>query len=329
MFGSVAVRERRSLWTILSILFFLGFVVSTVIVRSERNSALDSVAKLARDDAQLLTVTLTKEQLIKPVRGSSYEELSKNIGKRLSKGSIIGVTVWSSQGQILFSLNESLVGTTPPDMQPLIVGIAQGSGGTRVVDDTVQTFLPVSKAADGPVGVVQLDQPYAFVEARIGSFRSMLRVALAFGLIVSLLLLGIAFVSSRSLTRTAADDELPEGDAADIDADEADMEAEETVATEMEVEEAGWQAEEPFAVESAPAVEEDLPVLPAEEDLQVLQPDQDESIDQDKDVAADIALQELVRRREEIKARAKDAEHRVKKLRGRLQEAPSAPKSDR
>src|SRR6266511_2760503 len=174
MFGSLAVRERRSLWTILSILFFLGFVVSTVIVRSERNGALDSVAKPAQDDAQLLTVMLTGKQLTQPVTGSSYDRLSAKIGKSLSsKASIVGVTVWSSQGQILFSLNQSLVGTTPPDMQPLIVGIAQGTGGTRVVDDTVQTFLPVSKAPGGPVAVVQLDQPYAFVKAQIGRFWSM------------------------------------------------------------------------------------------------------------------------------------------------------------
>jgi len=303
LFGSV--RERRSLWTILSILFFLGFVVSTLVVHSERNRALDGVAQLARDDAQLLTATLTNGQLTKPVTGSSYDELAKKIGKTLTKGSIVGVTVWSSQGQILFSLNESLVGTTPPEMQPLVVGIAQGSGGTRVLDDTVQTFLPVSKTPGGPVAVVELDQPFAFVEARIGSFWSMLRLAFAFGLVVSLLLLGLTFVSSRSLAWAPEDAErLPEGD------EEADMEAE-------------GQPEEQLTEDLAPTVEEDL---------QVLQPDLDDAVDQDvdqdKDLAADIELQALVRRREEFKARAKDAEHRVKKLEAELHTAPSAPKSE-
>src|SRR4029450_6345610 len=198
MFGSVAVRERRTLWTILCILFFLGFVVSTVIVRSERNGALDSVAKLARDDAQLITATLTKEQFTKPVRGKSYDELGRKIGKTATRASIVGLTVWSSQGQILFSLNQSLVGTTPPDMQPLIVGIAQGSGGTRVVDDTVQTLLPVYKAADGPRAVVQLDQPFAVVEARVGSFWSLLRVGVASGPIGSPVRLALSGVAPTS-----------------------------------------------------------------------------------------------------------------------------------
>jgi len=337
MFGSVAVRERRSLWTILSILFFVGFVVSTVIVRSERNGALDSVAKLAQDDAQLITATLTKEQFTTPVRGKSYDELGRKIGKTATRASLLGVTVWSSQGQILFSLNQSLVGTTPPDMQPLIVGIAQGSGGTRVVDDTVQTFLPVSKAADGPVAVVQLDQPFAVVEARIGSFWSLLRVALAFGLIGSLLLLGLSVVSSRRLARAAEHDERPaaedEGvDDEGADAEEADMEAEEQPVERLARElqtlhpalDVGIDQETPLTVDEEhiePAADQDTDVA--------VDQDADMATDQEKDLAAYFESQEAMRqRRDELKARAREAELRVKKLEAELHAAPSAPKSE-
>jgi hypothetical protein len=333
MFGSVAVRERRSLWMILSILFFLGFVVSTVIVRSERSSALDSVARLAQDDAQLLTVMLTGKQLTQPVTGSSFDKLSGKIGKSLSsKASIVGVTVWSSQGQILFSLNESLVGTTPPDMQPLIVGIAQGSGGTRVFDDTVQTFLPVSKAADGPVAVVQLDQPFAVVEARIGSFWSMLRVPLAFGLVVSLLLLGIAFVSSRSLARAAEHDERQAAGDEGVDDEEGDMETEEQPVERLARElqtlhpalDVAIDQETPLTVD-----EEDID-LAADQDTDVAaDQDTDVAADQEKDLAAYFESQEAMRqRRDELKARAREAELRVKKLEAELHTAPSAPKSE-
>jgi hypothetical protein len=337
MFGSVAVRERRSLWTILSILFFLGFVVSTVIVRSERNGALDSVAKLAQDDAQLLTVILTGKQLTQPVTGQSYNKLSGKIGKSLSsKASIVGVTVWSSEGQILFSLDRSLVGTTPPETQPLIVGIAQGSGGTRVVDETVQTFLPVSKAADGPVAVVQLDQPYAVVETRIGSFWSLLRVALAFGLIGSLLLLGLSVVSSRSLARAAKHDEPPAEDegAEDEGADDegADMEAEEEQPAERLTRE--LQALQPaldVAVyqETRLTVDQETP-LTVDEDIEpAVDQDTDVATDQEKDLAAYFESQEAMRqRRDELKARAREAELRVKKLEAELHSAPTAPKSE-
>jgi hypothetical protein len=337
MVGSVAVRERRSLWTILSILFLLGFVVSTVIVRSERNGALDSVAKLAQDDAQLLTVILTGKQLTQPVTGQSYNKLSGKIGKSLSsKASIVGVTVWSSQGQILFSLDRSLVGTTPPETQPLIVGIAQGSGGTRVVDETVQTFLPVSKAADGPVAVVQLDQPYAVVETRIGSFWSLLRMALAFGLIGSLLLLGLSVVSSRSLARAAKHDEPPAEDegAEDEGADDegADMEAEEEQPAERLTRE--LQALQPaldVAVyqETPLTVDQETP-LTVDEDIEpAVDQDTDVATDQEKDLAAYFESQEAMRqRRDELKARAREAELRVKKLEAELHSAPTAPKSE-
>jgi len=308
MFASVGEPERRLLWALLTFLYVLGFVVSTLMVHSERNGALDSVAKLARDDAQLLTVTLTGKQFTKPVTGSSYDRLGTKIGKSLTKGSVVGVTVWSSNGQILFSLNESMVGTTPPDMQPLIVGIAQGSGGTRVLDDIVQTFMPVSKAPGGPVAVLQIDQPFALVKAQIGAFWRMLRVGFAFALAVSLLLLGLTFVSSRRLARAQEDDE-------------PQAERDEAAGTE-----AAEQPEEPLAGEPAPTFEEDIQVLQPDVDEAADQADQE--VDQDDDLPADIELQELVRRREEFAARAKEAKRRFKKLETQLQEAPSAPKSD-
>jgi hypothetical protein len=308
-------------------------------VRSERNGAFDSVAKLAQDDAQLITATLTKEQLTTPVRGKSYDELGRKIGKTATRASILGVTVWSSQGQILFSLNQSLVGTTPPDMQPLIVGIAQGSGGTRVADDIVQTFLPVSKAADGPVAVVQLDQPFAVVEARIGSFWSLLRVALAFGLIGSLLLLGFSVVSSRSLARAGEHDERPAAEDEGADHEEADDEEADVEAMEAEEQPVDRLTRELQtihpALDVAPyqetplTVDEDIePAADLDTDVAVDQ-ETDMATDQDEDLAAYLESQEAMRqRRDELKARAREAELRVKRLEAELQSAPSAPKSE-
>jgi hypothetical protein len=343
MFGRLAGRERRPLWAIFSSLFLLGFVVSTLMVHAERNRALESVAKLARDDAQLLTATLTGKQLTTPVTGSSYDKLSKKIGKSLSKGSLVGVTVWSSQGQILFSLNESLVGTTPPEMQALIVGISQGSGGTRVLDETVQTFMPVSKAAGGPVAVVELDQPLAFAEAQIGGFWSMLRLAFALSLVVSLLLFVLTFVSSRGLAREPAGDERQAEEDEGVET-EAEEQADEPVTREpapTSEERLWWQPAPTLEREPAPISEERLwwekPDPTDEQDLPAVQADVDEAVDQDvdqdsdqdEDLAADTESQELLRRRrDEFKARAKEAELRVKKLEAQLQEAPSAPTSE-
>ena len=207
-------RRRRLLWAILSVVFAVGFAVSATMVGSERNAALDSVAEQGREEAQLATASLTGKQLSKPITGSSYDKLAAKIWKSVSSdGSISGVTIWSSKGRILFSLNKSLVGSTPVEMRSLITGIANGSGSTRVVADTVQTFTPVSKAA-----IVQVDQPFAAVEAQTGDLWSMLRLGSAVGLAVSLLLLGLTFISAKDLVRAAVDaqpaplDETQEGD---------------------------------------------------------------------------------------------------------------------
>jgi hypothetical protein len=201
-------RGRRWLWAILSFLFALGFAVSTIMAQSERNEALDSAVERAHDEAQLATDTLTGNQLTKPVTGSSYDKVAAKIWRSVpSNGSIAGVTVWSSRGRILFSLDESLVGSAPREMRSLITGIANGSGSTRVLDDTVQTFTPVSKRPDGPVAIVEVDQPLAVVEAQTGDLWSMLRLGSVIGLAVSLLLLGLTFVSSKGPVRVPEDDE--------------------------------------------------------------------------------------------------------------------------
>ena len=103
MFGSAAGRGRRSLWAILSLLFALGVAVSTVVVNSERNDALDVAVRRARDEARLAKATLTDRQLTKPVTGSRYDELAAEIQTSVSpSGSIAGLTVWSARGRILF-----------------------------------------------------------------------------------------------------------------------------------------------------------------------------------------------------------------------------------
>ena len=63
-------------------------------------------------------------------------------------------------------------------MRSLITGIAKGSGSTRVLGGTVQTFTPVSKGADGAVAIVEVDQPFAVVEAQTSDLWSTLRLVI-------------------------------------------------------------------------------------------------------------------------------------------------------
>jgi hypothetical protein len=404
MFGSAVGRRRRVLWAILSLLFALGFVVSAIMVRSEQSKALDSVVERGRDEAQLATATFTGKQLTKPITGSSYDRAAAKIWKSVtSKGSIAGVTIWSSHGRVLFSLNESRVGNTPAEMRSLITGIADGSDTTRVLDGNVQTFTKI-KAPGGPVVVVEVDQPFALVEAQTGDLWSMVRLGSAIGLALSLLLLGLTFVSSKARVRAREDVEparLDERHEADEDVEtkaerqqpvaqppaekrvptyaelfgpESDLEeeipagahevgdgpSEEAAVMEAEVQPSAEQVRpaEPMAAEQ-PAAEPlpaEEPAPAAEESVSAPHADLDEAMDQVealdadgkseesieshwpeefRDVFQDMArggdaqTQEMRQRREEFKNRAKQAELRLKKQDAELDEAPSAPSSER
>ena len=350
MFGSAAGRGRRSLWAILSLLFALGVAVSTVVVNSERNDALDVAVRRARDEARLAKATLTDRQLTKPVTGSRYDELAAEIQTSVSpSGSIAGLTVWSSRGRILFSLDESLVGTTPSEMQSLITE-AKGSGLTRVVDDTVQTFTPVSKGADGPVAIVQVDQSLAVVEAQSGNLWSLVRLGSAFGMVVSLLFLGLTFVPSRRLGRAREPQEGPghgerhEGDAGTEMTAGGRPEEPPTAASvptyeevfgpsdelDQTVEEEGDLEGE--ALEGDPeAAEADPEAAEADPEAREADPEAVESIRRwdeayENQVNEELQTQELMRqRREEFKARAEAAALRAKKQEAELQEARPTP----
>ena len=320
MFGSVVGRRRRSLWAILSLLFALGFAVSAIMAHSERNAALDSVAERAREESHLATAGLTGKQLTKPITGSSYDEVAGKIRRSdSSEGSVAGVTIWSSHGRILFSLKKSLVGSTPAEMRSLITGIAEGSGSTRVLGGTVQTFTPVSKGADGAVAIVEVDQPFAVVVAQTSDLWSTLRLVSAVGLVVSLLLLGLTFVSSKWPVRAQEDaartpiDEPQENDEgaemkpqgqqpaeqpptekgvptyAEVFGQESDRDAgSQTSAPQGRdrpvQEEAEIEAEAQPSAEPLPAEER---ALTSEEDLQALDADLDQAVDEQADEAVD------------------------------------------
>jgi hypothetical protein len=206
MLRTAVGRRRRALWAILSCLFAAGFAVSAFMVHSEGNQALESVVERGRDEAQLATATLSGKELTKPITGSTYDRVAAKIWKSVSsEGSIADVTIWSSRGRIVFSLNESRVGKTPAEMQSLITGIANGSDSTRVLEGAVQTFTRISKA--GSVAIVQVDQPAALVEPRTGGPWSTVRLGSAVGLTICLLLFGLTFVPWSGTARVPEDAE--------------------------------------------------------------------------------------------------------------------------
>ena len=338
--GSAAGHGRRWLWAILSILFVLGIAVSTFMERSERTEAIDAAVEGARNDAQLAMTSLTHKQLTKPPTGSSYDRLAAKLWRSVSSdGTVAGVTIWSSHGRILFSLDESLVGTTPPEMRSLIAGIARGdSGSARVLDEKLRTFTPISKKNGGPV-IVEIDRPISVVEAQVGNAWSTLRLVFGVGLLVSLLFLVLAFVRPRRPVRARAHEERPEneerheGDVGAKTSAERRPSYEEVFGLPHEldqtVERDGDLEGEPDELDGDPAhLGGDPETLEGDPEELDGDPEALKSIRQWDEkyegmVQEELQTQELMRqRREEFKARAEAAALRVKKLEAEPDEAP-------
>jgi hypothetical protein len=165
----------------------------------------------------------------------------------------------------------------------------------------------------------------ADMQERVGDVWIILRIGSAVGLGISLLLLVRAFISSRRHRRAQKDDgRRAEGD---------------------EGAEAQQQGEQPPTYEEVFGLEldldaESLPRAPgddewsgdegAEMDVQALDADLDEAVDQVQGLDADGESQEdLLRIREEFKARAEEAALRVKRREAELHEAASVTDPER
>jgi hypothetical protein len=212
MLGSVVSRERLPLWALVSFVVILGFAVSTLLADAAHDAALDSVVQRGRHASTLVTATVSDKELADPLKGASYEKLATRFGRSVAPdGSSVDVTVWSSRGQILFSLDKPLVGTKDLEMRPLISAMANGSGSYRISDGSVRAFVPVPLATKERGVLVEVDEPLTVVEARVGDVWSILRLAFTVVLAVSLLLLGLSFVSSINLARSRRKNERADG----------------------------------------------------------------------------------------------------------------------
>jgi hypothetical protein len=292
MLGSVVRRERLPLWALVSFVAILGFAVSTLLAEAAHTAALDGVVQRGRHAATLLTETVSDKQLADPIKGASYDKLAARIHRTVSPvGSSVDVTVWSLRGQILFSLDRPLVGTKDLETQPLISEMSNGSGSYRTTDGSVRAFVPVALATKDRVVLVEVDEPLAAVEARVGNIWNILRVAFTFVLAVSLLVLGLTFVSSMKRPVAKAVEERAEGREDEVAREaSAEAKAEPPVAEQPVTEQPVTEqpvTEQP--VTEQPAAKEQVPDQPvtgkttasftqALEALQALQPDLEHAI---------------------------------------------------
>lgn len=218
MLGSVAKRERRSLWATLSLLLALGIGGCVFLAGSERSSATEAAQEEALLAGEQVRSMITKKDLAVPVTGARHDRLAGDIREAItSRGPVDAVTIWSPQARLLFAADDSLVGTRAADLRGLVARVAEGSPQSRVRAGSLQTFLPMWPSPRGAVAVVEMDQPAEAIAAAGGTW-SLLRTALTVALVATLLLFVLTLLPKRlpALTfrrnRSAASDGPPQPD---------------------------------------------------------------------------------------------------------------------
>lgn len=163
----------------------IGLALSTLVGRL----LVDRQVEAAEFHAQFVAETILRHELrprelnfLTPVTGERYGQLQEFVRGRVLRGPIIRVTIWRSDGMIVFSEDPSLVGHQVPLADSLRQAF-QRSAPVSVIMDGVQrhgphpavkhldTYVPVFFDADDPGGIpvamVQVSQDYASVEADV------------------------------------------------------------------------------------------------------------------------------------------------------------------
>ena len=197
MLGTVAKRERRSLWATLSLLLALGIGGCVFLAGSERSSATEAAEDEALLAGEQLASMVTKKDVAGPVTGAPHDRLAGDIHQAItSRGPVDAVIVWSPQARVLFAAEESLVGTRATDLRGLLDRVAQGFPESRILSGTLQTFVPMWPSSQGAVAVAEMRQPAETIAAAGGTW-TLLRTALTVALVVTLLLFGWTLLPTR------------------------------------------------------------------------------------------------------------------------------------
>lgn len=218
MLGTVAKRERRSLWATLSLLLALGIGGCVFLAGSERSSATEAAEDEALLAGEQLASMVTKKDVEGPVTGARHDRLAGDIREAItSRGPVDAVIIWSPQARVLFAADESLMGTRATDLRGLLDRVAEGFPESRIQGRTLQTFVPMWPSSRGAVAMAEMDQPAETIAAAGGTW-SLVKTALTVALVVTLLLFLLTLlpthlpVPSLRRKRTAASDGQPQPD---------------------------------------------------------------------------------------------------------------------
>jgi peptidoglycan hydrolase CwlO-like protein len=200
MVRSLARRERRPLWSVLSFLLAIGLGLSLWAASQAKSGSVKDTTNAVRIVAQTdLAPMLQPRDLTAPIVGERASELGSQIERTImSEGPIEEVRIYSAVGRILYAEDPSIVGTRPSYIRDLTAEVASGHARSVVRGGRLQTYVPIWLTPDGTVVVAELSQPYAPIAgARSGDWQRLAMIAAAL-LVVSL---AMVVTTSRAAPR--------------------------------------------------------------------------------------------------------------------------------
>jgi two-component system NarL family sensor kinase len=201
----------------------IGLALSTLVGRRLVERQVDA----AEFHAQFVAETILRHELrprelnfLTPLTGERYGELREFVGDRVLRWPIIRLTIWRSDGMIVFSEDPTLVGQQFPLAEPLkqafrqsapvsmIMGPADQPGPHPMVkhlDTYVPVFFDANEPGGIPVAMVQVSQDYAGIQSEVGRLFRTVTMTLVAGLaFLYVSLFPILVRVSRTLSRQNA-----------------------------------------------------------------------------------------------------------------------------
>jgi signal transduction histidine kinase len=201
----------------------IGLALSTLVGRR----LVERQVEAAEFHAQFVAETILRHELrprelnfLTPVSGERYKELQEFVRERVLRWPIIQLTIWRSDGMIVFSEDPSLVGDRLPLADSLKQAFRQSAPVSLIMEGArrrgphplvkhLDTYVPVFFDPDGPGGVpvamVQLSQDHGGIEAEVqGMFRTVIVTLVAGLAFLYVSLLPIIVRVSRTLSRQNA-----------------------------------------------------------------------------------------------------------------------------
>jgi two-component system NarL family sensor kinase len=201
----------------------IGVALSTLMGRRlvERQVA------AAEFHAQFVAETILRHELrprelnfLTPLRGQRYAELRGFVGDRVLRWPIIRLTIWRSDGMVVFSEDPSLVGEQLRLAEPLKRAFRQGAPVSMIMgpadqpgphpavkhlDTYVPVFFDAHEPGGIPVAMVQVSQDYAGIQSEVGRLFRTVTMTLVAGLaFLYVSLFPILVRVSRTLSRQNA-----------------------------------------------------------------------------------------------------------------------------